>query len=188
MGWWEQNSSSWKVCIVAQVGGAGGLGGGIFLFQFKSPDLPIKPVYLAIAGGFGIGGSIGSAATIPWSAIIKQFLDPQSHPDTDSAIYSDLDLTDPSGGISCQDINHSRLLIGQATGSVVLVGAQKVIMSCSISHLIIGSDRPLFTCGLQIPTSLPKIAAALEDTPQIQGGLGAGIFGFAGFFQYIGTS
>jgi len=187
MGWWEQHSSNWKVCIVAQVGGAAGGGAGIFWFQFKSPDLPVMPNFLGIAGGLGVGGDIGSAITLPWSELIKQLADPKYHSDTDSWVYSDLDLVDPGYGISCQNINHSRLLIGQATASAVLIGAQKVIMSCSISSFLIGTDRPLFTCGLSVPSSLPQLGAALESTPQIQGGFGAGIFGFVGIFQYIGT-
>jgi hypothetical protein len=35
MGWWEQQSSGWDVCIVAQADGAVGLGMGGFVTQFR---------------------------------------------------------------------------------------------------------------------------------------------------------
>lgn len=65
MGWWEQRSSACRIAIVAQVAGAVGLGAGAFFPQFISPDLSVKPVFLAIAGGLGTGGSIGSSVRIP---------------------------------------------------------------------------------------------------------------------------
>jgi hypothetical protein len=189
MGWWEQDSEHWQMSLVAQVGGASGAGAGLFLFCFKSPDIPVKPVFLAIAGGVGIGGSIGSAISIPYSALFKQLVDPQSHINTDAIAYNNIDIIELNigDGLSCKSINHCRILIGQATASVVAIGAQKVVVSCSISNFLIGTDRPLFTCGLDVPDSLPQLGSALEDTPQVQGGLGLGIFGFVGLMQYIGT-
>ena len=190
MGWWEQDSEKWQMSLVAQVGGASGVGAGLFIFAFKSPDIPVKPIFLAIAGGFGIGGSIGSAIGIPYSALFKQLIDPKSSVNVDGIAYNDIDIVELNigDGLSCKSINHSRILIGQATASAILIGAQKVIVSCSISSFLIGTDRPLFTCGLDVPSSLPQLGTALADTPQLQGGLGAGLFGFAGLMQYIGAS
>src|SRR5580704_14197402 len=186
MGWWEQHSDKWQMGLIAQVGGASGVGAGLFLFQFKAPEVPVKPLFLGIAGGFGVGGSIGSAISIPYSSLIRQLINPKAAINTDAMIYSDLDIVDWSigYGISCQNINHARILIGQATASAAVVGAQKVLVSCSIASYLIGTDRPLFTCGLQIPDNLPVLGQALVDTPQMQGGLGLGIFGFAGMMQY----
>jgi hypothetical protein len=65
MGWWEKKSSRWQSCVVAQAGGAAILGGGVFFVQFRSPDIAVKPCFVAIAGGAGMGGSIGSAVSIP---------------------------------------------------------------------------------------------------------------------------
>jgi hypothetical protein len=190
MGWWEQDSEKWQMSLVAQVGGASGVGAGLFIFAFKSPDIPVKPIFLAIAGGFGIGGSIGSAIGIPYSALFKQLIDPKSSVNVDGIAYNDIDIVELNigDGLSCKSINHSRILIGQATASAILIGAQKVIVSCSISSFLIGTDRPLFTCGLDVPSSLPQLGTALADTPQLQGGVGAGLFGFAGLMQYIGAS
>ena len=189
MGWWEQHSDKWQMGLIAQVGGASGVGAGLFLFQFKAPDVPVKPLFLGIAGGFGVGGSIGSAISIPYSSLIRQLMNPRAALNSDALIYSDLEIfsLNPGYGISCQNINHSRILTGQATASAAVVGVQKAAVSCSISSFLIGTERPLFTCGLQFPDSLPVLGQALVDTPQMQGGLGLGIFGFAGVMQYIGA-
>jgi hypothetical protein len=178
MGWWDQHSGNWQMALVAQVGGVVGFGAGLFCFAFKSPDLPVKPIFLGIAGGVGEGGSIGSALSIPYSAIIKQLIDPKTPVNVEGAMYSNLDIVEQNigDGVSCDNINHSRLLIGQATASAAVVGVQVVALSCSISHFLIGTDRPLFTCGLNIPNSLPALGQAVEDAPQAQGGLGLGFF------------
>jgi hypothetical protein len=190
MGWWDQHSENWQMSLVAQAGGASGAGGGVFLFAFKSPDVPVKPIFVAVAAGVGLGGSIGSAISIPWSALFKQLIDPKSAVNVDGIAYNNVDIVELNigDGLSCENINHSRILIGQAMASAAIVGVQKVIVSCSISSFLIGTERPLFTCGLDVPTSLPQLGSALEDTPQMQGGLGASLFGFVGFMQYIGAS
>jgi hypothetical protein len=189
MGWWEQDSNKWQMGLIAQVGGASGLGAGLFLFQFKASDVPVKPLFLAISGGFGVGGSIGTGISIPYSSLIRQLINPKAALNSDALIYSDLDIIslNVGGGISCKSINHSRILTGQATASAAVIGVQKVVVSCSITSFLIGTERPLFTCGLQFPDSLPTLGQALVDTPQLQGGLGIGIFGFAGVMQYIGV-
>jgi hypothetical protein len=185
MGWWETFSDNWQMSLVAQVGGAEGLGGGLFVFQFKSPKLPVKPNFLGIAGGVGAGGSIGSAIAIPYRSLIRQLMNPGELFDSDSIVYSSLDVDE---GFSCRSLNHSRILIGQATASAAVVGAQKVIVSGAVTSYFIGTDRHLYDCGLTLPSTLAAVGSAALDTPQMQGGLGLGIFGFAGVLQYIGAS
>jgi hypothetical protein len=184
MGWWEKDSKRWQMALVAQVGAALDLGAGLFFFSFKSPDLPVQPMFLGIAGGVGEGGSIGGAATIPYSSVIRQLINPKAAIDPDSAMYSDVNLDD---SFSCQDLNHSRVVVGQATASGAIVGASLAYVTCATTHFFLGTERHLFDCGLHIPSSLPQLGKALLDAPHIQGGFGFGIFGFMGVLQYIGS-
>jgi hypothetical protein len=184
MGWWEQDSSKWQMAVVAQIGAAVDAGAGLFFFSFKSPDLPVKPIFLGIAGGIGEGGSIGGALTIPYRSLVRQLINPEAAINVDSTIYTDVDLDE---GFSCRSLNHSRIVIGQATASAAIVGVSVAYVTCAITDFFIGTERHLFDCGLQLPASLPQLGNAVLDAPQIQGGLGAGIFGFIGILQYIGS-
>jgi hypothetical protein len=67
--------------IVAQMGGAAPAGAGAFFLQFKTPDIQVRPVFLAVAAGVGLGGSVGSAVSIPWSDVVRQLINPQFRPE-----------------------------------------------------------------------------------------------------------
>jgi hypothetical protein len=181
MGWWEQRASNWKMVIVAQVGGAAGFGAGAFFLMFKSASVPVKPVFLAVAGGVGVGGSIGSGVSIPWSDVVRQLINPRFHPDVANYGYADL-----RGTFSCQDIQREKIEFVQATASAILVGAQFVDVTCTEVNLF-APNRVLFTTRINIPSNLPQVGRALLDLPQVQGGLGAGAFAFIGTLFYIGT-
>ena len=126
MGWWEQRASNWKMVITAQMGGAAGVGAGAFFLQFKSPDLPVRPVFLAFAGGIGAGGSIGSGVSIPWADVVRQLINPQFRPNVEDAGYSDL-----RGNFSCQDIQRESISFLQAQASAVVVGTQFADVTCA---------------------------------------------------------
>ncbi|MFN6954046.1 MAG: hypothetical protein ACK4PG_04530 [Acetobacteraceae bacterium] len=181
MGWWEQRASNWKMVIIAQVGGAAGLGAGAFFLMFKSASVPVKPVFIAVAGGLGIGGSIGSGVSIPWSDVIRQIINPRFRPDVDNYGFSDL-----RGTFSCQDIQRENIDFVQATASAIAVGVQFVDVTCTDVNLF-SPNRTLFTTRIELPRNLPQVGRAMLDLPQIQGGLGAGAFAFTGTLFYIGT-
>ncbi len=182
MGWWEQRSSNWKMVIVAQMGGAATAGAGAFFLQFKTPDIQVRPVFLAVAAGVGLGGSVGSAVSIPWSDVVRQLINPQFRPDTASYGYADL-----SGTFSCQDIQRENITFLQAQASAIVVGAQFVHVTCTDVNLF-SPNRLLFTTRIEMPRSLPQVGRALLDLPQMQGGLGLGAFAFTGTLVYMGTS
>jgi hypothetical protein len=181
MGWWEQRASDWKMVIVAQVGGAAVVGAGAFFLMFKSPSIPVKPVFIAVAGGLGAGGSIGSGVGLPWADVVRQLINPRFRPDVDNYGYTDL-----RGTFSCQDIQRESIDFVQATASAVAVGVQFVDVTCTDVNLFT-PNRTLFTTRINIPRNLPQVGRALLDLPQIQGGLGAGAFAFTGTLFYIGT-
>lgn len=180
MGWWEKRSDKWKMVIVAQVGAAAGIGVGAFIMNFKSPEIPVEPKFLAFAGGLGVGGSVGSSVSIPWSAIVRQLINPKF------SLPPDSEYTDLKGKFSCQDIQREKISFVQATASVVAVGAQFSHVTCEDINLF-GPDTLLFKTTIKIPKNLPEVGSALLDLPQIQGGFGAGTFAFVGTILYIGT-
>lgn len=181
MGWWEQRSSRWQACIIAQLGGAAVLGGGVFFLQFRSPDIPVRPVFLAVAGGVGAGGNIGSAVSIPYSDIIRQLINPNFHPQTQDYGWSAL-----NGTFSCQDIQREKFDIAQIGASAVVLGAQLCLFTITDVGLF-QPDRELCSSRISVPSNLPQVGQALMDLPQMQGGLGAGAFAFTGTIFYIGT-
>ncbi|WP_376090845.1 hypothetical protein ACE7GA_20615 [Roseomonas sp. CCTCC AB2023176] len=180
MGWWEQRIDGWDICVVAQVGGAAGLGGGAFFLQFRSPNIPVKPIYVAVAAGVGAGGSIGSAISIPWRSLVRQLINPRAVANTNDIGWSKLD-----GTFSPYNLNHCSFTIGQVGASAAIVGGQFVLVSAFEPHLF-SPNVPLFSSNIAWPRSLPQVGSAILDIPQIQGGLGAGAFGFTGSMQYIG--
>jgi hypothetical protein len=184
MGWWEQSSSRWEMAIVAQVGGAAIVGAGAFFLSFRSPDLPVRPNFLAVAGGIGLGGSIGSAISIPWRSVIRQLINPRAVADTASIGWNAL-----SGSFACRDIQRAGFAIAQVGGSAVVVGGQLVYVYAHERGDIEDSepDRRIFSSQVTLPRSLPQLGSALFDLPQIQGGLGAGAFAFDGVMFYVGT-
>jgi hypothetical protein len=54
--------ADWKICGIAQVGGAGGLGAGIWWFELKSDSLGLREPVMFLGAGVGVGGSIGGAS------------------------------------------------------------------------------------------------------------------------------
>ncbi|MCS6932066.1 MAG: hypothetical protein NZM27_07645 [Acetobacteraceae bacterium] len=181
MGWWEQRASNWKMVVVAQVGGAAGFGAGAFFLMFKSASIPVKPVFVAVAAGLGMGGSVGSSVSIPWSDVVRQLINPNFRPPVEDYGYSDL-----VGTFSCQDIQRESIDFLQATASAIAVGAQYADVQCTDISLF-RSSRTLFTTRIAVPRNLPQVGRALLDLPQVQGGLGAGAFAFTGTLFYIGT-
>jgi hypothetical protein len=181
MGWWEQKSRKWKMVIVAQMGGGVGVGAGVFFLVFKSPDLPVKPVFVAIAGGLGVGGSIGSGVSIPWSDVVRQLINPSFRQPEDAEFAT---LT---GEFSCAEIQRESISFGQIQGSVIMVGAQVSQVMCWEINML-GPNRQLFETEMRIPRNLPEWGRAALDLPQIQGGLGVGAFAFTGSLFYMGAS
>lgn len=179
MGWWETRSSRWECCVVAQAGGAAILGGGVFFLMWRTPDVPVKPCFVAIAGGAGAGGSVGSAIGIPYSDIVRQLMNPNFRPPTDSYGWSAMD-----GSCSCQDLQRSSFSIASVGGSAVVLGAQMAMLEFNDVGLF--STRFLCRTRMTIPRNLPSFGRALYETPQVQGGLGAGAFAFTGIAFYIG--
>jgi hypothetical protein len=182
MGWWEQEDSDWDVCVAAQVGGAVGVGLGGFATQFRSANIPVRPVFLLLAAGFGLGGSIGGGASLPWSAVVGSLRNPHGQLDADDYIWNRV-----TGTFSCQDLNN-------AAGGIVQIGASAMVAGVSFANLSAergwSDPRPgplLFEQRVQIPRSLRALGRALADTPQISGGFGAGGFVFRGIFHYIGS-
>jgi len=56
----SEKSWAWDVASLCQVGGAGGVGGGVFFFNFRSGSL--VETFLFVAAGLGVGGSVGGAS------------------------------------------------------------------------------------------------------------------------------
>lgn len=182
MGWWEQSSSRWEACIVAQVGGAAVVGGGGFFIQFRTPDMTVKPCFLALAIGVGAGGSIGSAVSIPWSDVVRQLINPHFRPPTDSYGWSNLD-----GTFSCQNIQRASFSITSVGGSAIVVGAQYCMFAVngfSFAH----GPCSYFNTRLNIPSDLPSLGQAVLNTPQMQGALSLGAFAFTGSLFYVGVN
>ncbi len=56
------NVTDWEVAGVAQVGGAATVGGGVWMFEFKSTLAAVKQPFIFVGGGLGLGGSMGGAS------------------------------------------------------------------------------------------------------------------------------
>jgi hypothetical protein len=181
MGWWDTQSSKWQMGIVAQMGGAAGIGAGVFFLQFRSPDVPVKPVFVAVAGGIGVGGSVGSGVSVPYSDIVRQIINPKFKPPGDS-YYSDL-----AGSFSCGDIQREGITFGQMQASAVAIGVQTSSVRCTDVNMF-GPSKLLFETVVKIPKNLPQVGQALLDLPAMQGGWGLGAFLFSGTLFHIGTS
>ncbi|SFK87426.1 hypothetical protein [Falsiroseomonas stagni] len=181
MGWWEKKSSRWQSCVVAQAGGAAVLGGGVFFIQFRSPDVSVKPCFVAIAGGAGMGGSIGSAVSIPYSDIVRQLINPNFRPPTDDYGWGAM-----SGNFSCEDIQREQFDIAQIGASAVVIGAQ--LAAFTIREVAIFGEGDVITATrFNIPRNLPSFGRAVLDLPQVQGAIGVGGFAFRGVVAYIGA-
>lgn len=55
-------ADDWEVCSVAQVGAAGGLAAGLYLYRFRSKKADFLGDYLFVGGGGGAGGSMGGGS------------------------------------------------------------------------------------------------------------------------------
>ena len=184
MGWWETQSSNWSMAIIAQMGGVVGGGAGAFFISFKSPDLPVRPTFLNLALALGVGGSIGSAVGVPWSAVVRQLINPKAALDPNSGVYSNVD-----GTFSCKDIQRKHISIATVGGSVILVGASLTyVRGYEPGDSEDGeADQVYFHTQVQIPKNLKSFGNAVVDIPQIQGGLGAQAAFFVGVPFYIGS-
>jgi hypothetical protein len=182
MGWWETQSSKWSMAIIAQMGAV--VGGGAFFISFQSPDIPVKPTFLNLALALGVGGSIGSAVSVPWSSVVRQLINPKAAVDPSSGVYSNVD-----GTFSCKDIQHKRISIAAAGGSAILVGASVTyVRGYEPGDSESGDpDQVYFTTQLKIPKTLKTVGNALVDLPQIQGGLSLQAAYFVGIPFYIGS-
>ncbi len=54
-------AADWEFTGVCQIGGAAGLGGGGFMFEFRSATAEVREEVFFIGGGIGAGGSMGGA-------------------------------------------------------------------------------------------------------------------------------
>lgn len=166
---------------MAQVGGAAVLGGGVFFLQFRAADVSARPVFLAIAGGAGAGGTIGSAVSIPYADVVRQLVNPRFRPPVEDYGWGAM-----AGNFSCQDIQREQFDIAQVGASAVVLGAQFAAFTITELNLF-GPNRVIATTRLNLPRNLPAVGSALLDLPQMQGGLGVGAFAFRGTLFYIGT-
>jgi hypothetical protein len=102
-----KKASDWEALAIASIGGAGGLGGELIMFQFRSKEARFEGDYLFIGGGIGAGGSLnGAIAPSPadvarggrgmnlWSSI--KVLKPFSGDDLDMA-YAKVDSASVAG-------------------------------------------------------------------------------------------
>jgi hypothetical protein len=172
MGWWEQRSARWQACIIAQLGSAPVLGGGVFFMLFRSPDVPLRPVFLAVAGGVAAAPGMGSAASIPFSEIIRQLINPNVHPETAEEGWASF-----TGTFACQDIQREKFDIAQ------LGSAHSWLFSVTEVGLF-QPDREVCSARLTVPAKLPQLGQPLLDLPPAQAGRAAG---YTGTIFYIGT-
>jgi len=177
-GWWEQQSSSWQACVIAQVGAALGVGAGGFIVQFQS-SIPVRPVFLLMAGGFGFGGSVGSAVSIPWRNIIHDALHPANPSSRDDIIWNPI-----RGTFSCQELNHAPAEIVQIGASAMLVGAQMAMLTAQRGWT---DPRYLFRQQISVPRNLRAAGNAVAGAPQLSASMGASAFAFRGIYQYLGS-
>ncbi len=61
-------ATDWGVAGVAQVGGAATVGGGLWMFEFKSVLAAARQPFVFIGAGLGLGGSMGGASAPDMSA------------------------------------------------------------------------------------------------------------------------
>ena len=54
-------ATDWEFACICQIGGAAGLGGGAFMFDFKSESAEVHEEVFFFGGGIGVGGSVGGA-------------------------------------------------------------------------------------------------------------------------------
>jgi hypothetical protein len=184
VGWWEQSSNKWSMAIVAQMGAVAGGGAGAFFISFKSPDIPVRPTFLNLALALGVGGSIGSAASVSWSSIVRQLINPKAAVDPDAGIYSNVD-----GTFSCKDIQRKRISIATAGGSAVIVGASVTYVKCyEPGDSEDGEpDQVYFNTQVKVPKTLKSVGNAGVDLPQVQGGLSLQAAYFVGVPFYVGS-
>jgi len=52
----------WQACGVATIGGAEGLGGGVFFFEFRSKSANCRGSFMFLAAGLGLGGDMGGGS------------------------------------------------------------------------------------------------------------------------------
>lgn len=55
----DTKATDWRCCLVRQVGGAAGLAGGAFLFDWHSQSAGVTARFALVAGGVGVGGHWG---------------------------------------------------------------------------------------------------------------------------------
>jgi hypothetical protein len=56
--------SDWQFAGVVTMGGAGGIGAGVFWFEFFSQRAAVREVFYLAAAGLGLGGSLGGASPV----------------------------------------------------------------------------------------------------------------------------
>ena len=177
-GWWEQQSGSWQACVIAQVGAALGVGAGGFIVQFRS-SIPLRPVFLLMAGGYGFGGSVASAISIPWRNIIHDVMHPANPSSRDDIIWNPI-----NGYFSCEELNHAPAEIVQIGASAMLVGAQMAILTARRGWM---DSRILFHQQISIPRTLRAAGNAVAGAPQLSASMGVSAFAFNGIYQYLGS-
>jgi len=55
-------ANDWEIALICQMGGAEGVGGGIFFADIKSKKAKTRSAFLFLGGSFGFGGSFGGGA------------------------------------------------------------------------------------------------------------------------------
>jgi hypothetical protein len=176
MGWWEERAGNWQMMIVAQMGFAAIAGGGVFFALFRRPGLQAQPLFLLGALGRGIGGSIGSGASVSWSDVIYQLRHPSAQVNYAANMWNDL-----SGTFSPQDVNWSSGSFQSVGVSAVPVGAQLVEITAS-PFFAFGPNSFIFRQRINVPRNLRQLAAL----PSVSGSMGIGVLDFHGIWKYLG--
>lgn len=58
----KTEANDWQACGIAQAGFVAGVGAGCYVFQFRSKNADCIGDFLFIAGGGGLGGSLGGGS------------------------------------------------------------------------------------------------------------------------------
>ncbi len=138
MGWTTQ-ADDWNVSGIMQLGGAGGIGGGIFLFQFQSYDAGQEGHYVIfMAVGLGLGGDLGGAS-VPVSDIIDS-LRGKTYPIPTSSSFTALNC---DNSFSMKELTHSPGRLTTAGAGFALGYSLVYITATRVFHPLFRSQ----SCG-----------------------------------------
>lgn len=98
-------ANDWKIAIICQMGGAEGMGGGVFFADVRSIKARTRSAFLFLGGGFGFGGSIGGGGGPSPADVVKNHV-PDMYTDIPCKVrFSVDDLDCASGSISMMGVS-----------------------------------------------------------------------------------